>query len=143
MQNQAGGAPQLSDVGKQATNMAKVPLPSLYKRTLESFQSELADDNMAALHFNHHQKRRIKNLLKLNDVLKMIREQAQHGSMPALPGSAANYHQSSGMSPAHAYASSSLAGTTRAMNAKKNSALMFGLAQRSNGSKSVANRGGS
>lgn len=34
------------------------------------FTNEFADENIAELHYNHHIKRRIKNLLRINMALK-------------------------------------------------------------------------
>ena len=80
------------------------------------------------MHFNHHTKRRQKNLLKLNDAIKAIRE-GQHGSMPALPGQGSQ-RLAHPVSPANAYATAMVTSTTRNVNAKKNSAMMIGLASR-------------
>ena len=89
---QAGGqygAPQMTDLGKSVIPMSQIPVTTLYKRTLESFQQEFEDENIAELHFNHHAKRRVKNLLRLNLLIKMGNEGDPNVSMPNLRGGGA------------------------------------------------------
>ena len=49
--------------------MTQIQANTLYKRNLESFQNEFADEKMANMHFAHHNKRRVKNLLRLNETI--------------------------------------------------------------------------
>lgn len=70
MEQKAGSAnPVITELGKQVLPMTQIPVNSLLKRTIESFQAELVDETMANLHFVHHTKRRIKNLLRLNETI--------------------------------------------------------------------------
>ena len=56
----------MTDLGKQVIPGSQIPVASLYKKPLEAFQAELQDENIAELHFTHHNNRRVKNLLRLN-----------------------------------------------------------------------------
>ena len=73
---QGNTAPALTDIGKQVIAMAQIPINTLYKKNLEVFQTEFADENIADLHYNHHMKRRVKHLLRLSEVIRAI----QNGS---------------------------------------------------------------
>ena len=44
----------MTELGKSVIPMSQIPVATLYKRTLESFRNEFADENIAELHFNHH-----------------------------------------------------------------------------------------
>lgn len=79
----------MTDLGKSVIPSSQIPVASLYKRTIESFLDEFPDENMAELHFVHHQKRRLKNLGRLNLVIQ-LRGASDDGSvsMPQLPNTA-------------------------------------------------------
>ena len=97
--------------------------------------NEFPDENIAELHYNHHIKRRIKNLLRINTALK-----AQQGAdnMPSLSGPDA-YPERSASTLDTYMTSPQPYGTTRNV-AKKSQAMMHGLAQRSIASKSLVSR---
>ena len=122
----------MTEVGKSIIPGSQIPASTLYKRTLDSFLAEYPDENIADLHLGHHQKRRIKNLLRLNTLLKMrgtADDPQQMTSMPTLPGTAVirnHVNSTLEMVPgAINYATNTA--TTRNIT-KKNSALMHGLA---------------
>lgn len=50
--------------------MTHTQVNTLYKRGIESFHLEFTDDKIADLHYEAHMKRRVKNLLRLNDAVK-------------------------------------------------------------------------
>ena len=90
----------MTELGKSVIPMSQIPVATLYKKTSQAFLDELEDENIAELHFNHHSKRRVKNLLRLNVMIKL---RGNHGnednstmSMPSLQNSAI-------MEPSHAY----------------------------------------
>jgi len=49
--------------------MPNVMGKSLLPKKLEAFKEEFGDDDMAKLHYEHHQRRRMRNLLKVDDKL--------------------------------------------------------------------------
>jgi len=53
---------------------------------MDAFINEFSDENMAELHFTHHQKRRVKNLMRLNVMVQMrgAGEDNNYTSMPSL-----------------------------------------------------------
>ena len=59
----------MTDLGKQVIPTSQIPVATLYKRGLDAFQSEVEDQNIAELHYNHHARRRVKNLLKINGLI--------------------------------------------------------------------------
>lgn len=79
----------MTDLGKSVIPSSQIPVGSLYKKTMENFMDEFADENMAELHFIHHQKRRVKNLVRLNLMIQ-LRGASDEGSvsMPQLPNAA-------------------------------------------------------
>ena len=94
----------MTDLGKAIIPGSGVPANTLYKRTPESFIEELKDENMASLHFTHHQKRRVKNLLRLGSLIQGA-HRGEDGmvSMPNLGGK--KNSSADLMTPAAAYAS--------------------------------------
>ena len=66
----ASKVPVLSEIGKKVVPNAMIPVETLYKRPLDSFLDEFDDENIAELHFKHHKKRRVKNLVRLNAMIK-------------------------------------------------------------------------
>ena len=76
--------PQMSELGRLIIPGSQVPIATLYKRTLDDFCAEFEDQAIAELHFNHHSNRRIKNLLRLNAIIKMRNEDGSSISMPSL-----------------------------------------------------------
>jgi len=50
--------------------MTQIPVNTLYKRNLDSFETEYADEKIATLHYTHYTKRRVKNLCRLNETVK-------------------------------------------------------------------------
>ena len=49
--------------------MTQIQANTLFKRSLESFMNKLGDEKLADMHYAHHNKRRIKNLLRLNETI--------------------------------------------------------------------------
>lgn len=70
-QKTSSGNPQMTELGKSVIPGSQIPVNSLYKKTMEAFQSEFEDISIAELHFSHHQNRRVKNLLRIQAILKM------------------------------------------------------------------------
>lgn len=74
----------MSELGRLIIPGSQVPIATLYKRTLDDFCAEFEDQAIAELHFNHHANRRVKNLLRLNAIMKMRNEDGSSISMPSL-----------------------------------------------------------
>lgn len=86
------GNPVMTDAGKRVIPGSQIPVATLYKKSRDAFLEELQDENMADLHYGHHQKRRVKNLLRLQDLLRMMQSPdrtASHASMPGIASSQA------------------------------------------------------
>ena len=60
----------MTDLGKQVIPSSQIPVATLYKRGIDQFESEVEDARIAELHYNHHLRRRTKNLLKINSLIK-------------------------------------------------------------------------
>ena len=69
-QTNAQGNPIMTELGKQVIPGSLIPVNTLFKKSMEVFINELKDDTMAELHFTHYQKRRIKNLTRLNVMIQ-------------------------------------------------------------------------
>lgn len=50
-QKTAQGNPQMTDMGKSVIPGSQIPVNTLYKKTMEAFQSEFEDGSIAELHF--------------------------------------------------------------------------------------------
>jgi hypothetical protein len=48
---QGVGNPQMTDLGKSVIPGSQIPVNTLYKKTMEAFQSEFEDGSIAELHF--------------------------------------------------------------------------------------------
>ena len=64
------GDPSMTELGKQVIPSSQIPVATLYRRGIDSFESEVDDPKIAELHYNHHVRRRTKNLLKINNLIK-------------------------------------------------------------------------
>ena len=116
----------MTDLGKQVIPSSQIPASSLYKRTLESFMSEYPDEHMAELHFTHHQKRRIKNLVRLNLLVQLRGNSDEKSiSMPSLNNKAGNASFEVVL-PAATYS----AKTPNGKHMKKGHAVMQGISER-------------
>ena len=63
------GDPIMTELGKQVIPSSQIPVATLYRRGVDSFESEVDDPRIAELHYNHHARRRTKNLLKINSLI--------------------------------------------------------------------------
>lgn len=97
--------------------MSHIPVNTLVKRTMDSFQAEFADEKIAELHFAHYAKRRVKNLLKLNETVKSIRNDS-YEPMPMLVGATSRTNMP--FDPNSAYATAKMLATTRSFSGHKN-----------------------
>ena len=59
----------MTELGKQVIPSSQIPVATLYRRSIDVFQGEAGDPKIAELHYNHHSRRRAKNLLKINSFL--------------------------------------------------------------------------
>ena len=133
----------MSEIGKMIIPNSQIPVNTLYKKTLEEFIHEFEDTSIAELHFNHHQNRRVKNLHRLNAMIKMRNGGSDDGSaisMPALSHVGGPIGAFDNISMAQEYATTN--GTTRNLPRKGNSINANGMTagSRSVNPRSVAGR---
>ena len=130
----------MSEIGKSIIPNSQIPVNTLYKRTLEEFINEFEDTALAELHFNHHQNRRVKNLHRLNAMLKMRNGGSDDGSAISMPALSHVGGPLDSISMAQEYATTN--GTTRNLPRKGNSINANGLTagSRSVNPRSVAGR---
>ena len=68
----------MTELGRQVIPGSQTPLATLLKKSAEQFMEEMGDDALAELHFTHHQKRRVKNLIRLNALIQSNRNGNDH-----------------------------------------------------------------
>ena len=54
-QTNAQGLPQMTEEGKQVIPNSQIQVSSLYKKSLDMFKDEFPDEDIALLHYSHHQ----------------------------------------------------------------------------------------
>ena len=66
-------APILTELGRELCGMLKIQTDTILKKTEKDFEQKYPDKDIAALHFAHHQKRREKNLIKMQEQYRKMK----------------------------------------------------------------------